>query len=136
MSMAEIETVVEKINPIPIHVASVAPGVSMGSTGQKPTVERRTVFYTIILTAANDAEQLLPASDDREIAWVQPLDDNVVLSDNMSSAASGTGTVVPKGNNQPYPVQHSGAVYVSAPVMSGATSRITMTAVYCEPNTS
>ena len=136
MTAETVETVIEKINPIPIHVASVGPGVSLGTPGQKLKTERRSAFYTITLTAANDAEQILPASDDRDIAWVQPLDDNAVISDNMSSAANGTGTTIPKGNNQPYPVQHSGAVYVSVPVMAGATSRITVAAVYCEPNTS
>jgi hypothetical protein len=118
---------VEALQPVPIHLASIGPNVKLGGGGKK---ERRTAFYTITLTQINDPEQLLPASDEREIAWIQPLDDNVNISDNGSSAVAGSGTIVPKGNNQPYPVQHSGAVYVSVPVLAGASSRITVTAVY------
>lgn len=122
----------EALKPVPIHLASVGPNVKLGGGGKK---EHRSAFYTITLSQANDAEQLLPASDEREIAWVQPLDDNIVVSDNQSDCAKGTGTVIPKNNNQPYPIQHSGALYVSAPVLAGATSRITLTAVYLARDT-
>jgi hypothetical protein len=117
---------VEKVTPVPVHVTN--PPQSTGKI-------YRSVCWTLTLTAANDAEELLPQSDNREIAWVQPLDDNVVINENGSDAARGNGTIIPKANNAPYPVQTSGTLYVAAPTLAGATSRVTVSAVYTEPDT-
>lgn len=91
----------------------------------------RTVFQTITITADEPAQELLPASDDRKIVYVQALDDDVVISGNRSEAAFGAGTIVRKTNTQPWPVQESGPVYVAVPTFGAATSRVTLAAVYC-----
>lgn len=121
----------EEVTPVPVALhASYVPLVAASETKIY-----RTLYNTLLLTSAGDAEEILPASDNREIAWIQPLDDDCVVHGLASDAARGNGTRIPKANNAPYPIQDSGTVYVAVPVMAGASSRITISAVYCEKNT-
>lgn len=120
----------EAMTPIMVHVANLPTQTPAGNKIYKAT------YFTITLQAAGDAEPLLPVSSNRVIAYVQPLDDNAVINSLPSDAARGTGLVIPKTNGQPYQIQDSGSLFVAVPVMAGASSRITVCAVYCEPDTS
>jgi hypothetical protein len=120
------------MTPVPIHLASTS--VPIGPTEARKIY--RATYFTLTLVTAGDAEPLLPVSGNREIAWVQPLDDNIVINGLQSDAARGNGLIIPKTNGQPYPIQDSGSLFVSVPVLAGATSRVTVCAVYCEPDTS
>lgn len=91
----------------------------------------RSTYVTVTLTAAGTAEQLLPASRDRVIAYAQARDDDVCIHGNQSDAESGHGAIIPKANTAPWPIQDSEAVYVAATTLAGATSRITLTVVHC-----
>jgi hypothetical protein len=95
------------------------------------TPRYRAVYYTVTLTDAGRSEQLLAAATDRHCAYVQPLDDDVAVSGNQSDAASGTGSILPKTNTQPAVLADSAAVYVAAPTMAGATSRVSVIDVHC-----
>lgn len=107
-----------------------------GPVPQPPRDVYGTVYQTVILQPPDKgvgaAEEILPASPLREIAWIQPLDDDIVISDNKSDAESGRGTTIPKTNTAPYPVQDSGAVYAWAASgsLAGASSRISVSTVY------
>lgn len=117
--------------PLKVHVVADSTGPAA------PSRQRRTTFHTVTLTADEPNQELLPASDNRVIARIQPYETDVILSDNKSDSAKGAGTVVPKANTTPYPVEHNGPVYVcsvSAAGVPGLTAlnicRVAVTAVY------
>lgn len=86
----------------------------------------RTVFMTITLTADDPVQPLLPASDDREIAYVQALDNDITLGNSRGTAPN--GAVIPHTNLGPYPVKESGSVFVA--MTASTDSRVSVTAVY------
>lgn len=100
----------------------------------------RSTFHTVTLTADEFAQEILPASDNRVIARVQPYETDIVISDNKADAKAGFGAVIPRAataTTTPYPVQHNGPVYagsVSATGVPGLSSpsicRVAVTAVY------
>jgi hypothetical protein len=97
----------------------------------KPVQERLYGRYRIAtITDVDEAVDLLPASEDRICAYVQPLDDDVVISGNRSDAESGAGTRIPKANTSPYPIYDQGVLYVAAPVIGATTSRVSVSATY------
>jgi hypothetical protein len=108
----------------------------IGPVPQPPQDVYADVYQTVILSPAatigvGGAEEILPASSLRVVAMIQPLDDDIVVSDNMSDANSGRGATIPKTNTAPWPIQGSGAVYAwVAGNMAGAQSRISVSAVY------
>lgn len=119
-----------RVDPVPIHLASVEPGIDLA--GPRAYKACRTVFRTVRLIAADPVQEIVPASEDREIAWVQALDDDIILSERLGDGQTSTGAIVPKINTAPYPVRHDGVVYASAITFSGAgaVSRVSVTAVY------
>lgn len=96
-----------------------------------PPAEVLTGRYLLVtLTDVDTAEMLLPQSHNRVCAYVQPLDDDVVIAGQASDAENGSGTHIPKTNTSPYEVYDQGAVYVGVPVMAGASSRVSVSATY------
>lgn len=104
----------------------------------------RTVFETIVLTAADPIKQILPASDTREIAYIMSPDNDIVIgkdnatvqaqantSGSPATPAFPSGTLIPKSLTVPWPVQESTAVLAGATNLT-ANSRITITAVHCD----
>ncbi len=51
-----------------------------------PRRRYRTVFQTIVLTPAEPAQPILPQSDDRHCAWIQALDNDIVLTGTLGQA--------------------------------------------------
>jgi hypothetical protein len=106
---------------IPVHVVSM------------PTPKRkifRTVYKTLTITQANFGTELLPASDCRVMAWVKALDDDLIVGGLKSDVEKGEGTTLAKALTAPWPVQDSTPVWVAAPALAGATSRIAVTDTY------
>lgn len=90
----------------------------------------RTVYTTHVFTAAKESRQLFSVSDQRVSAMIQPLDDDLTINGKSSDAKAGNGAIIPKANNEPWPIMESGDLHGSIQVMAGATSRVTVTAVY------
>lgn len=120
-----------EVAPVPMHLASVDPSVSLPA-GRPPAHACRTIFRTVRLTAADPAQEITGAAEDREILYVQALDDDITLSTRQSDAQAGVGAIVPKINTAPYPVRHDGVIFAGASTFTGAggVSRVSVTAVY------
>ena len=131
--------------PIPVHVtngdelARYAPSSGASSPGSASN-PRKAVYRTVTLTAADQVQEIMAASDDRIIAWVVVIDADVFIADNKSDAAAGRGAYVPcvtptaaKPNlAAPYPVQDNRVIY-AAPVVALAGSnviRVSVNAIY------
>lgn len=114
--------------PIKVHVVSAPPQTPAGRCRYRCT------YQTVKLTAAESAQPVLPTSDDRVMAYIIPLDDPVVVSNNLSDAQNLTGATLPKAldTGSYVPIQDSGPVHVGAATFSGAggVSRVTVVAVY------
>lgn len=132
--------------PIPVHVASV--GAELGghlaaaaapvSSPGSPTT--RTVYRTITLIASDPAQEIMAASDDRISAQLVAVDADIIIGDNKSDVARGTGAYIPsvtpaatKPNlAAPVLITDRRVVY-AAPVValvSPAVLRVTVIAVY------
>lgn len=123
-----------------VHIASAAPG-ALPAPAPAPKARRRhrTIFRTAILTPADPVQEILPASDNRVIAWIQPLDAFIVLGRDQGEAGASANTVpsvpnpsgalIPNTNPQPWPVQHGGVVWAGITDTS-KNCRIVITAVY------
>jgi hypothetical protein len=85
--------------PIPIHVASVAAELGLAAAASSPgpgsPASVRTVYRTVQLTAAEPAQELMAASDERLGALVMPLDADIVIGDNRADVAAGRGSYLP-----------------------------------------
>lgn len=114
------------MKPLPVHV------VNQPAAIPEPEWVYNTVYGTVTLIVGDAHKQLLPVSSagHRVCAWVQALDDDVVISGNESDATKGSGTIVPKTNTTPYPLNDSGAVFVAVTAIAGAQSRVTYSATY------
>jgi len=132
--------------PVPVHVASIgaelgaglAAAARSGSSPSSPTT--RTVYRTVTLTAADPAQELMAASDDRIGAQIIVIDADVFIGDNKSDVARGTGAYIPcvipnatKPNlAAPVPINDRRVIY-AAPVtalVGSATLRIAVIATY------
>jgi hypothetical protein len=123
-----------EFTPLPVHV------LSMPATPPRRKV--RTTFRTVIVNGANAtvagksgspgiaSTELLPASDLRDCAYVQALDDDIIVSTNESDARAGTGTLIPQSNTAPWPIHTTEAVYVAVRQMAGPMSRVSVTVDY------
>lgn len=132
--------------PVPVHVASI--GAELGghlaaaarpaSSPGSPTT--RTVYRTVTLTAADPAQEIMAASDDRLSAQIIVLEADVIIGDNKSDVARGTGAYIPcvtptatkPSLAAPVRIKDRRVVY-AAPVValiSPAVVRVTVIAVY------
>ena len=89
-----------------------------------------------LVTLAVDPEgnvassELLPPSDRRVCAYVQALDDDVIVSGNESDAKQGAGLVIPANNTAPWPIYDQGQLYVACRAIGGTTARVSVSASY------
>jgi hypothetical protein len=103
--------------PVPVHVASIGAGIGPIAPAGPPGY--RGVYHTVTLTAGEGAQQLMPASRTREIAWVTAIDADIWLGDNLSDVAAGRGAYVPcvtpstgkPSLGGPFPVEDYGPVF-------------------------
>ena len=126
------------MEPIPVHVTGMAAEISLAPAAP-PRRRRRTEYLTVVLTADEPQQVILPASGARVGALVQALDNDIVLGGDLSkvqaknnlvaSTPYPSGTLVPKANTRPWPVDDNGAVYAGA-TTTASSSRISITAVY------
>lgn len=118
-------------NETPIGVHLTGSDVDLGSGPAAGGT--RAVYRTVYLMAADPSQGILPASDKRIIAFIQALDDDIVIGGNQSDVANSSGTTVPQSNGSPWPVLDAGAVYAYAATYSGGSSiysRVSVTAFY------
>lgn len=91
----------------------------------------RTVFSTITLISTAEPKQLLAESDDRVCAYLVAMDDDVCIAGNRNEAQAGTGAILAKRLTAPHPVQTSAALWVCAPTLAAATSRVSVVDIHC-----
>jgi hypothetical protein len=133
-------TEINELTPIPIHVASVSSDIRLAEVTAAKKCRRKSVYQTILLTANDPVQQILEPSDNRVIAWVQPIDQDVVLTANKgdgqssrntgdSTLANPTGALLKKvfDNGSLVPIDDIGEVWVAASVFP---CRVTVIAVY------
>lgn len=119
-----------QVEAVQVHL--VGSDVPLGAPQPPRKRVKRTVFLTVTLTADDPAQPILPASAGRSGALVQALDADITIAGTQANAAAGSGTVVPKANTVPYPVEHDGAVFAGADLAGANTARVSVTAVYEE----
>lgn len=127
--------------PVKVHIASAEAGVQLGGTAEATQKGCRAVYQTVTLTANDPVQPILPADPSREIAYVQALDNDIVIAGtrgiagsavNTTAGAPPDGTVVPKANTVPYPVHDNGAVFAGV-TTTGSNSRVSVAAYYRVP---
>lgn len=114
--------------PVPVHV-----------TGAAKSRRKLTRFETYVLTASDPAQCILPESEDRICAYVQAIDNDIVLGPTKGVVAaavnivvnvpSPNGAYIPKANTVPYPVEGTNAVYAGI-TTSAANSRVAVVETY------
>lgn len=110
-----------------VHVASAADGVMGGA----PRRRRRSALYdTVTLTSDEPAQNILPESHARHVAFIVSLDQAIVIGPNKANVGSGVGTTVPQ--NVAWPIEDDNAVFAApTPALTaGATARISVSATY------
>lgn len=118
------------VAPVPMHLVSVGPDVELGG-GKQPSRACESVYRLVRLQASDPVQELLPASEDREIAYVLALDDDIVINTKMGDAQNGAGMVIQHTNPVPYPIRHDGVLYAASQTFSSnGSSRISVSAVY------
>jgi hypothetical protein len=129
------------MTPEPVQVHVVADSTKPAATA--PATRRRTVPRTIVLTANDPVQVILPDSDRRRCAYILPIDNPIVLGHSQGEAGAAANTAAntpfPSGAYLPAPSATTPAVpWViddQGPVWAGVTttasnSRITVIAVY------
>lgn len=122
--------IMQGVEAAPVHITG-----SDIPLGRKP---RRCVarYETYVLTANDPTMCILPENPDREIAFVQAIDNDIVLGptkavvgaaqNTVTSVPNPNGTYLPKANTVPYPVLDSNAVYAGVTTTS-SSSRVSVT---------
>ena len=116
-----------------VHVAS----------SDVPTIptrkQKRTVFNTVVLTAGEPVQEILPKSEKRICAYVQAIDNDIVLASSLAQGQSRTntaasvpspsGSYLPKANTAPLRLDGNDLIYAAA-TTTGTNSRVAVTAIY------
>ena len=114
-----------------VHIASAAPGVLEGR-GRKA---KSALYETILFTAGEPAQNILPASDTRKVAFVIPVDQAVVIGSSKSDVAAGVGTLIPQ--SVAWPIEDDNPVFAApTPALTaGSTARLSVSHTYEEGET-
>jgi hypothetical protein len=123
------------LEPVPVHIVSSAPELRV-PPGQP---RHRMEYLTVVLQPLDLVQMLLPQSEDRICAWIQPLDEDIVIgkdpamvgasNNTVTNVPSPSGALIPATNLQPYPIDSHDAVFAGATV-TNANSRVSVTATY------
>jgi len=126
--------------PVSVHIASADPGAL--PPGAKHAHRSRGMYQTFVLTAADPAQCILPEDENREIAYIKALDNDIMIGpsagvvgaavNTVASVPNPNGTLVQKSDTAPYPVHDNGAVYAGI-TTTGSSSRVTVAAYYKAP---
>lgn len=120
----------DQVEPIRVHITG---DDTKGLAQQKTTV---TTLYTVVLTAANTYQLVLPHKPRRVCAYVQAGGANVVLCGSSSDAQKNTadptyasphGALLAFGNTSPTPIQGENEVWGGAAVYPAMVSVIDIT---------
>jgi hypothetical protein len=119
--------------PVSVHVASAAPGVSLGRA--RAGDRYRTRYLTETVDNSNPVRPLLGDDPERARAWVQATGGDVVLCASESDAGQTppNGSVLPSANTAPWPLRGQGAVW-AAQKTAASTCVISVTADYAVPS--
>lgn len=137
MTMPHPGPPMEGVPPIPVHVASIADGLTPGSASTASPRRRRLVTNTLFLTALNPVQQAWPPSTERvygaitsAIAASSP--PVVFVAANAADAQQqGGGAAQVSGlDTAPFPLPTTDAVWVSAATLPATVSVV---AVYEQP---
>lgn len=94
----------------------------------------RAVYRLITLTVDPEgnvaSSELLPVSNRRICAYVQALDDDVIVANNESDAKAGAGLVIVATNRGPWPIYDQGQLYVACRAIGGTQARVSVSASY------
>jgi hypothetical protein len=122
--------------PVKVHIVADA---TKGDAAPPKRRQHRAVYQTFLLTAANPTECILPADEDRVSAYVQALDNDIVLGHTQGIVGNGVnmvtgapapyGALVPHANTAPFPVDDNAAVFAGA-TTAASSSRVTVIASY------
>lgn len=125
----------EDYEPARVHIT----GSDISLSGHPAPHGYRAEYETFVLTSADGAQCILPQDEDREIAYVQPLDNDIIIgpSRGVVAAAVNTaagvpnpnGSYIPKSSTVPYPVRDNGPVYAGI-TTTASNSRVSVTACY------
>jgi hypothetical protein len=123
----------------PIQVIAHIKSSDVSLDGAAPRL--RTSYETFVLTANDPAQCILPEDDRRVCAYVQAIDNDIVLGptkavvnnpvNTVANVPQPNGAYVPKANTAPYPVYDSNAVYAGITI-TASNSRVTVVATYRE----
>lgn len=101
--------------------------------------QRRTVFNTVVLTANEPVQEILPKSENRYCAYVQAIDNDIVLASNLAqgqakvntaaSVPSPSGAYLPKANTAPLKLDGNDLIYAAA-TTTASNTRVAVTAIY------
>jgi hypothetical protein len=127
---------VEEYPPVRVHVVSTEVAAA-----PKRRKQKRTVCNTAVLTSTEPVQEILPKSDKRVVAFVQALDNDVVIVTSISQgqAKSNTatnvpypsGTYLPKANTAPLRIDGNDLVYAGI-TTTASNSRVSIIATYYE----
>lgn len=130
--------------PVPVHVASIGDGVgaglgAAGRPGAKPSGYKG-IYHTVTLTAGEGAQEILPASATREIAWILAVDADIWVNGNLADVGAGRGAYVPcvtpstgkPSLGGPFPIEDAGPVFagVVTALVGTATARVSVVAYH------
>lgn len=125
----------EDYEPVKVRAHITGSDVPLARPGQRC----RAVYETFVLTSADKSQCILPEDDDRECAYVQPLDNDIVIGptkgvveaavNTVTNVPQPNGTYIPKTNTVPYEVRDNGPVFAGITVTS-SNSRVSVTAYY------
>lgn len=131
----------EHMTPVPVELTAAAiASIGQAASGPRRRRSRRVVYRTVVLTADDPTQEILPASSSRVCAYLQALDNDVMLGpDDATVRAKGntaaapqlnpSGATLPKANTAPWPIEDSRAVWAGV-TTTATNSRVSITAVY------
>ena len=132
--MTTTEDAVE-ITPIPIQLAGIAKGVSLGG----PRKRMRTTYETYVLTANEPAQNILPQDTKRYRYHILAIDNDIIIGptkgvvanpvNQIANVPSPNGAYFLKGIWQEF--EDNGMVYIGATTIA-SNSRVTVIAEYYE----
>lgn len=111
------------IEPVQVHVVTDSTRARKGAT--------RGAYGTFLLTAALNAEQVLPPVAHERDAIVMGVDTAIVLADTLNAAVGGYGTYIPAG--VAWVVKDQGAVFAGAVLAGASTCRVSVSAYMEQP---
>lgn len=128
------------LQPVPVRIIADDTGAGLTGPASSPARRRKlTRFQTYVLTASDPTDCILPESADRIVAFVQAIDNDIVLGPTKGVVGAGVNTAVgvpnpngayvPKSNTWQTRIDGSNPVYAGVTTTATA-SRVTVIETY------